>query len=118
MSSTYYMIKSVDDIVKCPQFGFEDKGKSISIHAVVDGHKKPLKITLGSKTENLGLTVEKAPDEVKVSVAGGAWEKEKLLLRLHGDSDKKVMIYFDAISRGLYDAAKGDLSHELTTSVY
>ena len=112
MSSTYYVIKSVDDIVKCPQFGFEDKGKSISIHAVIDGQKKPLKITLGSKTENLGLTVEKAPDEVKVSVAGGAWEKEKLLLRLHRDSDVKVMMYFDAISRGLYDAAKGDLSEK------
>lgn len=111
MSSTY-IIKSVDDIVKCPQFGFEEKGKSISIHAVIDGKKKPLKIILGSKPENIGLAVEKAPDEVKVSVSGGVWEKEKLLLRLQRDSDKKVMLYFDAIARGLYGAAKGDLSQK------
>ena len=109
MSSQSYLIKTVDDILKCPQFGFEEKGKSISIHALINGHKKPLLICLGSKPENLGLLVEKAPDQVKVSVSGSAWEKEKLLLRLQRDSDKKVMVYFDAISRGLYDAAKGDL---------
>ena len=31
---------------------------------------------------------------------------------MHRDSDLKVMMYFDAISRGLYDAAKGDLSEK------
>jgi hypothetical protein len=112
MSSTTYLIKSVDDIVNCPQFGFEEHGKSLSIHAVIDGQQKPLMLSLGSKPENVGLVVEKVPDEVKVSVSGSAWEKEKLHLRLQRDSDKKVMEYFNAIARGLYDAAKGDLDQK------
>ena len=57
MSSTY-LIKCVDDIVKCPQFGFEVKGQSISIHALIDGQKKPLMVSLGSKPENLGLAIK------------------------------------------------------------
>jgi hypothetical protein len=108
MSSTY-LIKNVDDIVKCPQYGFEHKGKAISIHAVVNGQKLPLKISLGSKSENSGLEVEKVPDEVKVSLAGSAWEKEKLILQLKRDDDIKVMHFLNTIARGLYDAAKADL---------
>ena len=103
------MIKSVDDIMKCPQFGFEDKGKSISIHAIMDGKKKPLVISLGSKAEKLGLVVENCPDEVKVSASGSTWEKEKLVLRLQRDSDKQVMRCLDTIFRGLYNAAKSDI---------
>jgi hypothetical protein len=112
MSSTAYLIKSVDDIINCPQFGFQDRGKSISIHAVIDGQQKPLMLSLGSKPENLGLVVEKIPDEVKVSVSGSAWEKEKLHLRLQRDSDKQVMETFNTIARGLYDVAKGDLDQK------
>jgi hypothetical protein len=108
MSSTY-LIKHVDDIVKCPQYGFEHKGKAISIHAVVDGKKLPLKISLGSKSENSGLEVEKTPDEVKVTLGGSGWEKEKLILQLKRDSDIKVMHFLNTIARRLYDAAKGDL---------
>ena len=69
-------------------------------------------LSLGSKPENLGLVVENAPDEVKVGVCGSAWEKDKLVLRLQRDSDKKVMVFFDVIARGLYDAAKGDLEQK------
>ena len=108
MSSTY-LIKNGDDIVKCPQYGFEHKGKAISIHAVVDGKKLPLKISLGSKSENSELEVEKVPDEVNISLAGSAWEKEKLILQLKRDADIKVMHFLNTIARGLYDAAKGDL---------
>ena len=109
MSSTY-LIKCADDIVKCPQFGFEVKGKSMSIHALIDGQKKPLMISLGSKSDNIGLVVDNTPpDEVKVGLCGSAWEKDKLALRLQRDSDKKVMVFFDVIARGLCDAAKGDV---------
>ena len=61
-------------------------------------------ISLGSKSENLGLIVENSPDQVTVGLCGSAWEKDKLVLRLQRDSDKKVMVFFDVIARGLYES--------------
>ena len=105
-----YVIKSVEDILRCPQFGFEEIGNRVSIHAVIDGQKKPLMISLGSRTENSGVVVERCPDEVKVSLSGKTWEKEKLHVKLLRDSDRQVMRYVETIARGLYDVAKGDLA--------
>ena len=103
------LIKSVDDLLKCESFGFEEKGQSMTIYAVHDGQKKQMLVCLGSKPENLGLVIVNSPDEVRVSLAGSTWEKEKLALRLQRDSDKKVLTYLDAICRGLYEAARGDI---------
>ena len=99
----YYLIKSEEDIKNCPQFGYEQNGNALSIRAVVDGEKKPLKVSLGSKVENLGLVVKQAPDEVKSF--GNACEKEKLVLALQRDSDIKLMQTLDQIFQKLGDVA-------------
>ena len=107
-SSKFFIIRSENDIRACPQFGIDAKSSSKTMYALIDGVKKPLRLVLGSIQENLGLVVERAPDEVKVPVSGRKWEKEKLLLRLQRDADIKVIHCLNTIAKALYERVYGD----------